>query len=924
MPQQTVPFVGRDEFLDQLDLVLARAGSGEGGVVLIYGEAGIGKTRLCEEVAFGHRDHGGRVLLGRAAPEESAIALAPVADALRAARRTEPRLWEAVRTRSDLLSMIVPELSTATEAIKNRPADHPVLFEALLDAVEESARGDEATLWVLDDVHWADDATWHFIHYATRRLSDMSVVLAITYRDEEIGPASPRWTGLVRLKREPHVLSLPLHRLDSDEARQLIEALAPVLPADVVGQIIARSAGTPLLIEELARLAESSGDLPAVPDIVRATVRERAAQLTAPERELLDLAALSGLAVEGRTLQTLRPATSAEALIAAGLLSRDGPNYRFRHPLLWEAAEAEVAEARRRLLHQELAAALRSGGDYPAERVADHLLRAGERNQALDVLEHAAEAADAVGDVGRAGTLYLAAFRLARADQGLSPHSNALELKAIGHLYLTRRWTELDPLIHDVWSRREHVSDHERAWLVMPLAWHLFSRGRVGDSWRLMQEELTYLESVGAAESVPSLHSQAAYLAWLRGDPELALVHIEHGLEAADRRGDDRSMWWAQHHRIHISYRLTGDRPAAIGGFRDNVVAAKALGITDGEALSLWDLACHTASQDDLAAGMVAAEHAGAISTMQDLHVLEGALLLLEGRADEAESLFVRFGSRIRAGEPVAAPWIDMCQALVHLHRGELEAARNLLHGPSSVTEAAQNEYHIADRSLALGWLAWENGRWAEAADHLEQSVQLWRTGCWHTLAGGPLLLPLQVDALLRLRSETAAATLLERVPPGDGTRFYSASLAAARFRHEPTASLAAEAHTAAAAALWPWLSALIGTWHAELLGEPDSAASAAAVFEEIGAASGVARAEKVLRRLGVQRPRRTAASPLSERELEVAQLIADGLSNPAIAARLYLSRPTVASHVSHILTKLGFSSRSQIAAWVAAQHLAG
>jgi DNA-binding NarL/FixJ family response regulator len=107
------------------------------------------------------------------------------------------------------------------------------------------------------------------------------------------------------------------------------------------------------------------------------------------------------------------------------------------------------------------------------------------------------------------------------------------------------------------------------------------------------------------------------------------------------------------------------------------------------------------------------------------------------------------------------------------------------------------------------------------------------------------------------------------------------------------------------------------------LLGDSESAASAAALFEEIGATSGVARSEKALQRLGVQRQRRAAASPLSERELEVAQLIAEGLSNPAIAARLYLSRPTVASHVSHILTKLGFSSRSQIAAWVSAQRTA-
>ena len=218
--------------------------------------------------------------------------------------------------------MIVPELSNGTVTYQRRPVDHPVLFEALLDAVEESARGDEATLLILDDVHWADDATWHFIRYAARRVADMNLVLTITYRDEEIGPANPQWTGLVRLKREPHVLTLLLQRLNSDDARRLVEALAPLVPPDVMIQILARSAGTPLLIEELARIAEHSGDLPVIPDIVRATVRERTSRLTFAERDLLDVAAAVGLAVEARTLQRVRPGSSADALIAAGLFIR--------------------------------------------------------------------------------------------------------------------------------------------------------------------------------------------------------------------------------------------------------------------------------------------------------------------------------------------------------------------------------------------------------------------------------------------------------------------------------------------------------------------------------------------------------------------------------------------------------------------------
>ena len=91
--------------------------------------------------------------------------------------------------------------------------------------------------------------------------------------------------------------------------------------------------------------------------------------------------------------------------------------------------------------------------------------------------------------------------------------------------------------------------------------------------------------------------------------------------------------------------------------------------------------------------------------------------------------------------------------------------------------------------------------------------------------------------------------------------------------------------------------------------------------MQGIGADRQASRAEEVLRALGVRSPQQHgSAGPLSAREMEVARLVAEGLSNPAIARRLYLSRPTVASHVAHILTKLGFASRAQIAAWVAGQ----
>src|SRR6516162_10473724 len=208
--------------LSQLGRVLAQAAEGAGSMVLVSGEAGIGKTRLCAELSRRHQRRGGRVLVGRAAPREASIPYAALADALRGARRAEPAVWEAARARAGILWAVAPELAPEASA-PGRSADRLVLFEALLDAVDEAA-GDGTALWVLDDLHWADDSTWEFVRYTARRVTDLALVLVVTYREEEIGPAHPWWPGLVRLKREPSVLCLPLARLSAVDGERIVRA----------------------------------------------------------------------------------------------------------------------------------------------------------------------------------------------------------------------------------------------------------------------------------------------------------------------------------------------------------------------------------------------------------------------------------------------------------------------------------------------------------------------------------------------------------------------------------------------------------------------------------------------------------------------------------------------------------------------------
>src|SRR6516162_1447035 len=354
---QATPLVGRDADVSRLAAVLAQAGEGAGSLVLVSGEAGIGKTRLCAELGRLHRQGGGRVLLGRAAPQEASIPFAALADALRAARRAEPAVWAAVRARAEILWAVAPELASGAGR-PERSADRPVLFEALLDAVDEAA-GDGTALWVLDDLHWADDSTWEFVRYAARRVARLALVLVVTHREEEIGPGHPWWPGLVRLRREPGVLALPLARLCAADGERIVRAVGPALPQATVAAIVERGAGTPLLVEELASLASGPGQLLHVPDIVRATVRERAGRLDPQGRALLEVAAVAGLEADAGLLASVLPEGRPGNLVSAGLLNReDEDRFRFRHPLLREAAYDEVPAGRRRALHEQIAAAI--------------------------------------------------------------------------------------------------------------------------------------------------------------------------------------------------------------------------------------------------------------------------------------------------------------------------------------------------------------------------------------------------------------------------------------------------------------------------------------------------------------------------------------------------------------------------------------
>jgi len=899
------PLVGRDLDVSQLGRVLEQAGEGAGSMVLVSGEAGIGKTRLCAELNRWHQRRGGRVLLGRAAPQETSIPYAALADALRAARRAEPAVWEAARARAGILWAVAPELVPEASG-PARSADRLVLFEALLDAVDEAA-GDGAILWVLDDIHWADDSTWEFVRYAARRVADLAVVLAVTYREEEIGPAHPWWPGLVQLKREPSVVSLPLARLSAADGERIVRAIDPALPEATVAKIVERGAGTPLLVEELASLASGPGQLLLVPDIVRATVRERAGRLDPAGRALLDVAAVAGLDMDAGLLASVLPRGQPGDLVSAGLLDPEEDRFRFRHPLLQEAAYDEVPAERRRTLHERIAAAIAKSDSHSAERVAYHLERADRPEAALSVLDTSAGEASRAGQAGREATLHLGAFQL-----------------AIRHLFGVGRWSELDPLVRGAWSRRDALPPAKRAQLAAVFSEHLLWTESIDQAFKAVTDELATLEECGGLDDGGVLLREAALIAWVRGDGAAVRGLVDRALEIAQRTSDVELDIRARRLEIFIAYGEQRERQVAINRLRENAAVAHAHGLAVDEGWALSYLSYITGMLSDVEAARQLTQRAGA-RTWLFAALREATLQLMEGRRDLVEAIFGQIRREVRLGVPTIAAWVDAKEACLYLHRGDLDEARKLLEGPSSANDASSCGLIGSEWSVARGWLAWEEGRLPEAGVHLASAGADSLMSTYNTICAGPAFLPLRVDALLRLGRHDEAAEAISGFEAFNlgHDRFMAASLAAAWFRLEPTLQRAMTAQAAAAAAPWRWLHALVSCWRGEFLQDTDAAEDARKQFAEIGAQLGIRRAQATLRRLGVRLPRQEReVGALSPREIEVAGLVAQGLSNPAIARRLYLSRPTVASHVAHILTKLGFSSRAQIAAWVTQRRI--
>jgi tetratricopeptide (TPR) repeat protein len=413
-------FVGRHRELDEVAGAFGDALAGRGGLFLLVGGAGIGKTRLADELTRLAEQRGLQPFWGRCWETGGAPAYWPWIQILREVARDRPadELRSAAGSGADAIAPLVPELAAAGGAA---PAPEPDpsharfrLFDAVT-AVLRAAGRSRPLLLVLDDLHTADPSSLALLHFLARNLRGLRALVVGTYRDEDARLMPELGQALGDIAREGTYLPLaPLTRAEMAEV--LAGFTGQPAEAALLDSVQAATEGNPLFLDELLRLLLQRGELgpaggsarsPAaplpVPDTVREVIRRRLSRLAADTRELLGLAAVAGREVGLATLAALAATDGAAAVarlepaVAAGLLFPVEPaGYRFSHVLVREAVYRDLPPARRAELHLGLASLLEArGGDALAE-VAHHRLAAlpaGDPAAAASAAQHAAERA---------------------------------------------------------------------------------------------------------------------------------------------------------------------------------------------------------------------------------------------------------------------------------------------------------------------------------------------------------------------------------------------------------------------------------------------------------------------------------------------------------------------------------------------------
>ena len=416
----------RASFLDTLDEYAAAARQGDGRLVLVSGESGIGKTVLLEE--FQRRTTGTRWLWG-------------ACDGLLTPRPLGPLFDIAAQAGGALGSLA---------GAGGAPRDQ--LFRAFLAELDAPA---PFTVTVIEDVHWADEATLDLLSFTGRRLSRTRALVLATYRDDELADDHPLLLVLGDLATQRATRRMRLPPLSPEAVRALTGETqtnqAQTGDADAA-ELYRVTGGNPFYVSEIL-----AAGWPSVPPTVRDVVAARLARLTPAARRAVETAAVIGARVDLALLASVLDGSSADECLASGILVADTSGVRFRHELVRIAVEAGVPPYRQAELHAQLLAALEERGGTDPALLAHHAEGAGDEKAVLRYAPEAARRSAGLGAHRQAAAQYERALRF--ASERDRPGVAALQEGLAGEYSLLDRWEETEVALRAALELRRQLGD---------------------------------------------------------------------------------------------------------------------------------------------------------------------------------------------------------------------------------------------------------------------------------------------------------------------------------------------------------------------------------------------------------------------------------------------------------------------------------
>ena len=759
------PFVGRKEEMDTLRRHLERVARGKGSVALIGGEPGVGKTRLAEELVTEAGNRGFVAFIGHCYEMEAAQPYMPFVEILETTARTIPHdvFRELLGDSAADLARFLPELRRIYHDIPD-PVVVPVeqerryTFNSIARYMSRAAALSPILL-ILDDIHWADEATLLLLEHLALDARETSVMIIGTYRDVELATSRPLARTLEQLRRHQLAERLSLKRLSRDNVAAMLGRLSGSVPPEgLVDAIYAETEGNAFFVEEVfrhlheeGRLLDAAGSWRSdveiaevdVPESVRLVIGRRLERLAEGTQKALTSAAVIGRVFDFELLTAVEKVSADELLdaieeaerarLVGSIETSRSASYSFVHELVRQTLLSDMALPRRQRLHLAVADAIEDvAGTKSEEKAADlahHLFQAGA----------AADPERTIRYLSLAGQRALAT---AASEEALRAFENALSLEEnhgverarvlqrMGRaLRGLRRWDEAAAAWDEALAIFEKVGDRAE---IARACRHLADRYMTVGAWQpaiaVLQRGLDALKDEPDAARASLLTIQAVAYSWL-GDYDRARAALDDGMAIAQDVGDVRLSMGAVATEAVLHW--------CFGGFFDSIEHATRAVVPLREAGALWGLA----------------------------HLL-GYLyfdLCLTDRWDEAEEVYAELWPLATRLDHPGATWMAgrWYEALRFLKTGDMERAMEAARADIEMAAELDAPW-TAEGHTWLGIVQAMQGKEEEGLDNLGKGARTANRGAFYGAQLGAYFLH---RAMLGARDKVVEDELTELLP---------------------------------------------------------------------------------------------------------------------------------------------------------------